>query len=77
MAVGEAERGSVQARFSRDGEERGSDVRVEHGELDLDVAQPGVGRPSTLGIVSGDVGLKRLYTTGLGQVSGVVGLVGG
>ena len=63
VSVGDAESDSVQARFARDREERGSDVRVEHRELNLEVAQPGVRRPSLRGIVLGDVGLKRLWTT--------------
>ena len=62
VAVGYAERGSVQARLSGDGAERGADVRVEHGEVDLDVVQPGVRYPSALGIEPGDVGLERLCT---------------
>ena len=70
VAVGYAERGSVQARLSGDGAERSADVRVEHGEVNLDVVQPGVRRPSALGIVPGDMSLERLcmYDDGLASV---------
>jgi len=61
VAVWDAERGSVQAGFSLDGEERGADVRVEHGELELEVVQAGVGHPTALGVVPGDARLKCLW----------------
>jgi hypothetical protein len=63
VAVGNVERGSVEAGFTGDGAERGADVQVEHREIELEVMQPRVGHPSTLGIVPGDVALEHLWTT--------------
>jgi hypothetical protein len=45
VPVRDAECGAVQARLAIDGEEPGTDVRVEHGELELQIVQPKVGRP--------------------------------
>ena len=72
VAVWDAERGSVEAGCTRDGAERGADVWVKHREIELDVLQPRVGRPSTLGIVPGDLGLEHLWTT-TGISGGVYG----
>jgi hypothetical protein len=63
VAVGNAERCAVEAGLSRDGAESSADVGVEHGEVELEVVQPGVWRPAALGIVPGDVGLECLCKT--------------
>ena len=62
VSVGNAECGAVQARGSVHGDERGTDVWVEHRELELEVVQPGVGRPSALVVVPGDARLVDLWS---------------
>ncbi len=60
VPVRDAECGAVHARLAIDGEEPGTDVRVEHGELELQIVQPRVGRPSPLRVVPGDMRLIDL-----------------
>jgi hypothetical protein len=45
MPVRDAECGAVQARLAIDGEDRGTEVQVEYGELELQIVQRRVGRP--------------------------------
>ena len=66
VTVGDAERCAVQAGCSCDGTESSADVWVEHGEVELDVVQSRVRRPSALGIVPGDMGFECLWYT-MGQ----------
>ena len=57
MSVGNAECGSIQARLSLYGEERGADVRVEHRKLELQIVQSRVRWPSALRVVAGYLSL--------------------
>ena len=61
MPVGRAERDGVFSRYARDGGQRGADVRVKHGELELQVGEAGVGLPGgCLCVVLGHVGVVDL-----------------
>ena len=61
MPVGDAERNRVFPRLACDGRKRGPDVRVEHGELELQVLEARIRLPrASLGVVLRDVCRKGL-----------------
>ena len=65
MAIRDAERDGVRAGLALDGRERGADVRVEHGELELHVVDVGVrAPPADLRVVLGDERGESLYIAG-------------
>lgn len=61
MTIGCAESLGIFSWFTGDGEEPGPDVRIKHGELELQILDVGVRLPfAFLGIIFGDIYRKFL-----------------